>query len=169
VNQSPADEDSLNLTAAYNISFEYEMSVCVAPLAWPGLAWPGLTSHRLTHSDQKLRKKATYSLLMILSLLSGATVAMCFFERWTVLNAFYWACVTITTGPSPPADLSLSLSDRLLSVGYGDYTPLSTSGRIFTIFYICSESPSLSLSLPTSRPNAFLQLAAFSSRSLSKS
>ena len=39
-------------------------------------------------------------------------------EKWTVLNAFYFCIVTLAT------------------VGYGDITPTTDAGKIFTMLYI---------------------------------
>lgn len=67
---------------------------------------------------REIRSKGLVDLLFVaVSLLSGA-VCMSLIEDWPFDDSFYWACVTAMT------------------VGYGDVTPDTTSGKVFTIFYV---------------------------------
>lgn len=54
---------------------------------------------------------------MIVTLLSG-TVFYWHVEGWSLLDAFYFSAVTLTT------------------VGYGDLAPATALGKIFTVFYL---------------------------------
>jgi voltage-gated potassium channel len=55
--------------------------------------------------------------LVVMTLATG-TVFYSLAEGWSLLDAFYFSVVTLTT------------------VGSGDFTPVSASGKIFTAFYI---------------------------------
>lgn len=66
---------------------------------------------------RELRSKGLVDgFFVFVSVFSGA-ICMMFIEGWKFEDSLYWACVTATT------------------VGYGDVTPDSESGKIFTIFY----------------------------------
>lgn len=43
-----------------------------------------------------------------------------FVEGWSLLDSVYFSVVTIST------------------IGYGDFAPQTTLGKLFTIFYVCS-------------------------------
>lgn len=58
------------------------------------------------------------SLVVIVAWLAIGTVAYMFFESWSALDALYFSVVTLST------------------VGYGDVSPQSTAGKLFTILYI---------------------------------
>lgn len=46
------------------------------------------------------------------------TIAYHYLEGWTILDSLYFSVVTLTT------------------IGFGDFTPKTDGGKIFTIFYI---------------------------------
>ncbi len=59
------------------------------------------------------------------SLLIATVVCICvgtityhYLEGWSIIDSFYFSVVTLTT------------------VGYGDFTPQTDAGKLFTIFYI---------------------------------
>ena len=49
-------------------------------------------------ATQLLRRNAISSVFLVLLLLVIGTFVMHVVEGWDTVNAFYWACVTITTG-----------------------------------------------------------------------
>ena len=54
----------------------------------------------------------------VLGMLAVGTWFYAKFEGWSVLDSLYYCVITLTT------------------VGYGDFTPVTPGGKIFTIFYI---------------------------------
>ncbi|WP_431299436.1 potassium channel family protein [Tabrizicola sp. BL-A-41-H6] len=58
--------------------------------------------------------------LVTVALISGATIFYRLVEGWRLIDAAYFSVVTIAT------------------VGYGDFTPQTDLGKIFTIVYIFS-------------------------------
>jgi voltage-gated potassium channel len=56
--------------------------------------------------------------LLIVTLLGSGTLFYHSVEHWSVLDSFYFTVVTLAT------------------VGYGDFTPQTTLGKIFTVLYI---------------------------------
>lgn len=54
---------------------------------------------------------------VVVAISGGATVYH-FVEGWGWVDSFYFCTVTLST------------------VGYGDFSPVTTTGKIFTIFYI---------------------------------
>lgn len=55
--------------------------------------------------------------LVIATLMAGTTFYW-YVEGWSLLDAFYFSSITLTT------------------VGYGDLTPTTAAGKLFTVFYI---------------------------------
>jgi voltage-gated potassium channel len=55
---------------------------------------------------------------LVVLLLAGGTVFYRFVESWNWVDAFYFSAITLTT------------------VGYGDFAPVTSLGRLFTIFYL---------------------------------
>ena len=56
--------------------------------------------------------------LFLCSLLLSGTLFYHFVEHWSILDSFYFSVITLAT------------------VGYGDFTPQTAIGKIFTVFYI---------------------------------
>lgn len=65
-------------------------------------------------ADPAFRRLLIASLMLLLS----GTVAMNRIEGWALVDSFYFSVVSLTT------------------VGYGDFTPQTTLGKIFTAFYV---------------------------------
>lgn len=55
--------------------------------------------------------------LVVLTLLAG-TLFYWQIEGWTLLDSFYFSSITLTT------------------VGYGDLSPVTDAGKLFTVFYL---------------------------------
>lgn len=68
---------------------------------------------------QMLKQPETRALLLTaIAILATGVLFYTHVEKWSVLNAVYFCVVTLGT------------------VGYGDITPTTDAGKIFTIFYI---------------------------------
>ena len=65
-----------------------------------------------------LANKLKIALLILFTIFMVGTIGFYFIEEWSVVDSFY---ATITT---------------LSTVGYGDYTPKTTQGKLFTVFII---------------------------------
>ena len=66
-----------------------------------------------------LRDKEYLKLLGIsLTVIGTGTITYRFVEGWSWIDCVYFSVVTLTT------------------VGYGDFAPVTTGGKLFTIFYI---------------------------------
>jgi hypothetical protein len=70
------------------------------------------------YRDMMKQPESRALLIMAGSLLLGGVLFYTRVEKWSVLNAVYFCVVTLAT------------------VGYGDITPTTDAGKIFTIFYI---------------------------------
>ena len=67
---------------------------------------------------KRYHKRIIYVVIVILLFLFGGATFYHYVEGWRYLNAVYFSASTITT------------------VGYGDITPQTDIGKIFTIFYL---------------------------------
>jgi len=56
--------------------------------------------------------------LILLALLVSGTVFYSTVEEWSIVDSLYFSVITLAT------------------VGYGDFAPRTTAGKLFTIFYI---------------------------------
>ena len=70
------------------------------------------------YRDMIKRPESRALLIMTLVLITAGVVFYTRVEKWSVLNAIYFCVVTLAT------------------VGYGDITPTTDAGKIFTVFYI---------------------------------
>ena len=66
----------------------------------------------------EIRSKGVVDFFFILVAIFSGCVAMMAIEGWVFEQGLYWAIVTVTT------------------VGYGDVTPDTDGGKVFTIFYV---------------------------------
>lgn len=74
---------------------------------------------KLTEEEhRKYHRRLIYILFMIMVVLFGGATFYHFQENWRYLDALYFTAYTITT------------------VGYGDITPKTDIGKIFTIVYV---------------------------------
>ena len=67
---------------------------------------------------KKFHRRLVYVFIIILIFLFGGAAFYHYVEGWRYLDAVYFSAVTITT------------------IGYGDITPKTDSGKLFTIFYV---------------------------------
>lgn len=74
------------------------------------------TVAKLEHS--RYHRKIFFVLLMTMAILFGGAAFYYYIEHWTFLDALYFSTTTMTT------------------VGYGDLTPHTDAGKMFTIVYI---------------------------------
>lgn len=66
-----------------------------------------------------LREKAYQDLLVTTSIIIGiGSTAYHYIEGWSWIDSVYFSIITLTT------------------IGYGDFSPQTTEGKLFTIFYI---------------------------------
>ncbi len=70
-----------------------------------------------------MERDILYGLSLIAVLIASAIIAYHFLEGWNYIDSTYFAVSTITT------------------VGYGDLTPKTQPGRIFTILYMLIGVP----------------------------
>lgn len=74
-----------------------------------------LISTIISFLKDKHYRQLLFSTLIILGI---GSVVYHYLEGWTWLDSFYFSVITLTT------------------IGYGDFSPQSTGGKIFTMFYI---------------------------------
>lgn len=65
----------------------------------------------------EVHKKFTFAIMVFLVLLFGGSYIYSNLEGWRYLDSMYFTVATVTT------------------VGYGDFVPLTDTGKIFTIFF----------------------------------
>ena len=70
------------------------------------------------NEQSQFRKKLLYLFLAVAILLFGGALIYSFIEKWSYLDSLYFTTSTIA------------------KIGYGDITPKTSTGRIFTIIYI---------------------------------
>ena len=67
---------------------------------------------------KQYHRRLTYVIILIVIILFGSATFYHYVERWRYLDALYFSAATMTT------------------VGYGDITPRTDAGKIFTIFFV---------------------------------
>lgn len=65
----------------------------------------------------KIKKSLIIIIIIFLISITFGTYAYHYIEGWNLLDSFYFVIITTTT------------------IGYGDFTPLTSAGKLFTVFY----------------------------------
>ncbi|GAB4521009.1 MAG: hypothetical protein OHK0046_31860 [Anaerolineae bacterium] len=88
----------------------------------PVLYAMGMLLHRFFRAVwQGLKHPETRGVVyLVITLLITGTLVYHFVEGWRWVDAFYFSVITLTT------------------VGYGDFSPKTDVGKLFTVFYILS-------------------------------
>ena len=67
---------------------------------------------------RKILREFQLLLSLVVMIIAGGSIFYHFVEGWKWLDAFYFSFISLAT------------------VGYGDFTPKTDAGKIFTIFYL---------------------------------
>ena len=67
---------------------------------------------------KQYHRRLVYVIILLALILFGSATFYHYVERWRYLDALYFSAATMTT------------------VGYGDITPRTDAGKIFTIFFV---------------------------------
>ncbi len=72
----------------------------------------------IDREHKEYHRRILYAIIVIILLLFGGATFYHYIEKWRYLDALYFSSYTLTT------------------VGYGDFTPKTDAGKIFTIVYV---------------------------------
>lgn len=65
----------------------------------------------------KIKRNVSTAIILFLTGIVGGAFAYQYLESWNLIDSFYFVIATVTT------------------IGYGDFVPKTTVGKIFTMFY----------------------------------
>ena len=65
-----------------------------------------------------VRRSLKNLFVIVIALLGAGTIFYWYAEGWSLLDAFYFSAITLTT------------------IGYGDFAPSTAAGKIFTVLYV---------------------------------
>src|SRR5260370_34728311 len=81
--------------------------------------------------SNRIHFRIRYALMALLAAILFGTIGLHFIERWSLADSFYVTIQTLTT------------------VGYGDQTPRSGSGRMFAVFVMLIGAGGVALAIST--------------------